>query len=150
MNKTMKWGLIGAGALIVIAAMVGGKNPSTTTSTTGTPISTAEPVPPQEVIKINARELAQAYEDNEAAADNRYKDKPLAVTGTVSGIKKDVFDDTVIELASANTFMSVQGTLTKEETPKALTLKKGQKITLQCIGAGEVVSTPMLKDCTFM
>ncbi len=147
MKKVIKWGVIVMASLIVIGAIFGGGNKA---APEAGQTSAAEDVPKIEAIKVTAGEISKAYEENEAAADSQYKDKILEVSGKVSGITKDITDNTVVALAGSNQFIPVQGTLTNEEAAKALSLKKGDKVTLQCKGAGEVASFPMLQDCALL
>lgn len=147
MKNVIKWGLIALATLIVIGAVFGGGDKATPAAGQ---TSAAEDAPKVEAIKVTAGEISKAYEENEAAADSQYKDKLLQVSGKVSGITKDITDNTVVALAGSNQFIPVQGTLISEEAAKALTLKKGDKVTLQCKGAGEVASFPMLQDCAVL
>lgn len=112
--------------------------------------SVANPAKAKDVIKISSIALSKAYSDNEAGADMQYKGKLLAVTGRVTGISKDIMDDVVVNLNGANQFNDIHATVEKEAIPQAAKLKKGQKVTLQCKGNGEVISAPMLDDCIFM
>lgn len=99
-------------------------------------------------ITVTARQLFQAYEANEVAADQQYKGKQLAVEGSVSGISKDAFDGIFIELNTGNEFQSVHATGLPEET--ASQLSKGDRISLACVGDGMLVGSPMLSDCTIV
>ncbi len=97
--------------------------------------------------------LAREYGANEARADSKYKGKKLTVIGTVKGIEKGLFDQTHITLyATPNTtsysLVSVTAKLQKSEELKAIELNKGQSIRLRCVGAGEVLGDPILRECT--
>ena len=98
-------------------------------------------------LAVTSVALAEAYEENEAAADNAYKDKLLAVSGKLDSITKDLTDDTVLVLQGKNAFQNVHAELDSDAASAALSMRKGQKVTLHCVGAGEVASLPMLKDC---
>lgn len=104
--------------------------------------------PATEFIKITSAALGKAYEENEAAADDQYKDKNLELSGTIQSIQKDAFDNTVVSLNGVNEFSNVMATLSDVASKDALKLKKKQKVTLVCIGNGEVMGSPMLKDCS--
>jgi hypothetical protein len=95
---------------------------------------------------VTSAELATAYEENEIAADQKYKGKRLEVTGTITGIDSDFSDKPVVRLNTSNQFMSAGASGLPLEV--AATLKKGQKITLICTGKGEVMSMPQLDDCS--
>jgi hypothetical protein len=131
---------IGLGVLFVIAMFAGGDKKT----------PTAAPAPAEEALKVTSVQIAREYEANEAKADSLYKDKLLQVGGTITDITKDFADNTVVMLEGVNQFNGVHGKLAKEEAPKAVNLTKGQKVTLQCRGGGEVIKSPMLKDCTVL
>ena len=160
MKKFFKWVFIILGVMFVIGligAMFGdgGNNSSnqtsnTTTSAAPTEESVSSPAPAEEVIKVRARDLAAAYDDNEAAADAKYKDKLLEVSGVIASIDKGMLDETNVMLQGKNEFLHVAATLEKSEEQKAINLHKRQTITLRCIGNSEVAGMPMLKDCTIL
>jgi hypothetical protein len=111
---------------------------------------TAQPVveAPRPAIEVTAKELAKAYESNEVAAQLKYGDGPLKVTGKVTGIELDFLDNAVIQFASNNQFMPVQGTLKNKD--ESASLVKGQNATLQCESAAEVLGSPILRKCTLV
>jgi hypothetical protein len=57
--------------------------------------------------KVSAGALFAAYQANEVSADNKYKDRKLLVTGTVSEISKSAFGSPILSLATSNEFMSI-------------------------------------------
>lgn len=106
-----------------------------------TEISKAEVV---DAVAVDAATLHQAYAANEIAADQLYKGKPLKVTGKIAEIASDVTDEPVVSLRVSE-FESVHATGLPKDV--AATLAKGQTITVTCIGAGEMIGTPVLSDC---
>lgn len=138
-------------ALIVIGAASNHKQSSggNADASAGASATTESPAaePAEAVITVSAFELATAYDSNEAAADAKYKGKKLAVSGIVDSITKDVTDDTVIGLQGTNQFLSVHAEIDPSQEQKAITLTKGNSITLTCTGAGEIISAPRLEDC---
>lgn len=129
--------------LIVLGSIVG---PSPSTSDAAKPEAAADAAAAP-AVEVTAKELFSAYESNEAAAQQKYGDKPLKVTGTIDKIDLDFMDKPVVMLRTQNEFMSAQASLTEESQPKASGLSKGQNVTLLCGGVSEVIGTPMLKDC---
>lgn len=103
-----------------------------------------EPVQRAE-IAVSSRELYAAYDENEIAADQLYKGKWLLVTGTVESISSDMADEPAIQLLGDGYFTNVH----VEGLPVsvAMTLSKGQSISVLCLGAGEVLGSPMLDKC---
>ena len=126
--------------LLVLAALFGTDGDGTS-STAETAVSTAPRV------DVTAKELFRAYSANEAAAQQQYGDQPLRVTGTVAGINLDLLNKPVILLETDNQFMSAQASLKEASQPRASGLVKGQDIVLLCDSVGEVIGTPMLRDC---
>lgn len=96
---------------------------------------------------ISARDLASAYERNELRADGMYKGKLLLVTGRIDSITQDLMDDTVISIEGTNEFLGIHASIDDSEVPKAANLNKRDKITVLCLGNGEVGGTPMLNEC---
>lgn len=101
-------------------------------------------------IAVTAPELDQAYDDNEAAAQQTYGNKPLLVTGTVTGITLDFADDPVVAMRGMNEYSDIQLSLAEMSKAKAASVKKGTELTLSCEGVGEVIGTPILNECNFV
>lgn len=99
-------------------------------------------------IQINAPYLYAAYKDNEIAADQIYKGKIVEVSGTVGRIRKDFADNAILELMTSNQFESVSAYLKDDSVSFAATLSPGNSVTVLCRGAGMIVGSPMLKDCS--
>jgi putative nucleic acid binding protein len=98
-------------------------------------------------IQVTNDTLWREYDANEVAADNKYKGKVLAVSGTVASIDKDFMDNIVVHLLSPNEFMNTSATMQKSEAGQAAALSKGQHVKVVCEGNGRVVGSPVLKDC---
>lgn len=79
------------------------------------------------------------------AAQQQYGDRPLLVSGRVTGITLDFADEPVVQLEGVNQFLDVQADLNDETV--AARLQKGQEVTLLCQDLSEVISAPMLGDC---
>ena len=98
-------------------------------------------------IKVTASQLFNAYESNEAAAQQQYGDKLLEVTGIIDGVELDIYDDPVVKLATSNQFLPASVYLTDETQAQAASYRKGEQRTFLCEDVSEVVSIPQLKDC---
>ncbi|MBZ1392289.1 OB-fold putative lipoprotein [Psychrobacter pacificensis] len=145
MKKIVKWIVIIVIALFIIGLIFGSDDAETTTTSTSS--ETVAEAPTETATPVTAQEIFEAYDNNEVAADQQYKDKPLLVTGKVSGISSDFMDDAQVQLATSNEFMDVMASGDDTFNSAAATLSKGQKITMLCQGGGEVVGSPMLSDC---
>jgi len=160
MKKVFKWlGILAGGffVLIVLAAIFGSPKEKSaaapqlaeagsTASARGEPV-VIEAAPKPVAIEVSALQLYKAYDDNEVAADQRYKGKALAVTGTVLSIDKDAFDNIVVQLRGDNDFMGVHAGLDDEHEALAASLKKGTKVKWKCDGGGRILTSPVLRNC---
>ncbi|WP_296223201.1 OB-fold protein [Ralstonia sp. UBA689] len=98
-------------------------------------------------LPVKAEALFRAYDDNEVAADQKYKGKSLLVSGTVQSIDKDFTDGIVVKLGAGNPFMPVHAYLDKEHEAVAASLKKGAKVAWVCTGGGRIIGSPVLRKC---
>lgn len=117
----------------------------------------------QDMDSYDTRGIFKDYQANEVAADKKYKGKWFVVTGKVSEIAKDfrgkpylvfamdsygvasiradLFDDQVCGVSKD------KGVTSCSAIDRAAKLKKGQKIDIECKGAGMLMNTPMLREC---
>jgi hypothetical protein len=95
-------------------------------------------------ITIDADALIKAYQDNEVAADEKYKGKKMRVTGKLASIDSGLDDEPVLQLGT-QIFPLVQAHGVEKKI--AANLKKDTNITVECKGDGELASIPQLKDC---
>ncbi len=133
------------GGCVVFLALVGSSvtNLPTASSRAPSSSSTAPSVPP---LSVTASDLAQAYEDNEVAADNAYSGEVLAVTGVVQSIDT-IFGSTSVTLAGKEmSLVSVQCFVDDSQKGLVATLRKGQKATVQGVVDGKSLNVH-LKDC---
>ena len=113
------------------------------------PASNGRPLP-DELNRFTAQQLNDAYEANTVAADQRFKNKWLIVEGVVSETSTDMFGDAYVSLDVKDQFNRPRVKFIKSEENKLAQLKNGQKISAACIGDGDVLKTPMLKNCTLI
>jgi hypothetical protein len=136
---------------IVVIIDITSSNPSNTASNATQPASSgSSSVGETTAIQVSAAQLYSVYKRNEVLADSQYKGKQLIVEGVVREIRKDMFDEAVIELMTANEFESVSANLDKGEEAKAAELSKGMAVTLLCEGAGATLGSPILRKCRFV
>jgi TonB family protein len=144
--------VLGVGLLFCIGLVLVHKpnqstdNPSNTIRTPT--MSETESHPAPQSIPVSALKLYTDYHQNEVAADNVYKGTRLAVQGQVREIRKDFLDNIVVELATFNEFENVDANLNSEVASIAAQLQIGEIVTVTCTGAGMVVGSPILKDCS--
>lgn len=102
------------------------------------------------LIVVSAREIASDYDDNEVAADQKYKGKILEVSGIVASIDSSVGDQAIVQLVGKNEFQTVSTQGNNDFTQYATTLKKGQNVVLICEGDGAYgvfFDFPSLNNC---
>lgn len=128
--------------VVIIGMMSGGDNNDQPANNTVETATLDEPL-----IAVSAREIASDYDDNEVAADQKYKGKILEVSGIVASIDSSVGDQAIVQLVGKNEFQTVSTQGNNDFTQYATTLKKGQNIVLICKGDGEVIGFPQLKNC---
>ena len=89
-----------------------------------------EEKPKEEAILITALDLYNAYDSNEVAADQKYRDKQLEVTGKVKDIGKDIFDKIYVTLDVGAGLGSVYISFEKGQEEQIAELSKGQNLTV--------------------
>jgi len=80
--------------------------PSAATKATN-PKATRKPA--SKIISVKASKIIKEFEDNEFAADNKYKGKTLKITGRVDKVDTELFDDSqyTLELGEEYELLSV-------------------------------------------
>ena len=114
------------------------------------PESKAEPEPV--TMELTVEELFSAYETDEAAADKKFANKILSVTGVAAMIDiKDKLETHYIRLTGAegNILQSVQCVFDKKYAPALGQLEKGQKVTVQGNYNGSIIAIRMV-DCVLV
>lgn len=98
---------------------------------------------------VDAKKLAGDYNENEVAADQKYKKKGayILVSGTVSGISKDYKGDPYVSLKGKDMFQDVQARFGDNDQNTLATLKKGQKVAFVCEVSHKIVTQVMLREC---
>ncbi|MHC5038329.1 MAG: OB-fold protein [Planctomycetota bacterium] len=93
--------------------------------------SSEKPAEGKPALTVSAAQLFKDYEENEVAADEKYKGKILQVSGEVSDIGKDIMDKMYVNLKTENMFMHVQCYFSDKHKDKLKTMKKGQQVTIK-------------------
>lgn len=133
-------------ALFFIACVLACGGAPTTNQPSSSPAASQAAAPAFEAIKITASQLSRDYEDNELAADKKYKDKTLVVTGKVSSIN-EVFGQTSVVLVGMDDLSRiVTGFFADDQKESLMKLKKGQTATIEGRCDGKMLGVN-LKDC---
>jgi hypothetical protein len=118
---------------IWIALVLGCSAPPSKQQTISQPAATNNSSPtPVEVISVTAPQLVADYKANEVAADEKYKNRLLAVTGKIDRIGKDIMDDMYVTLESGERYgiISVQSFFDVSHKDRLTQLRKGQQVTI--------------------
>lgn len=123
-------------ATIVVMWVVGCKAPNAAETGASKEIKTDAPKEEEKPVAISAETLTAEYEENELAADGKYKDKVLAVSGKISSIA-ETFGSVTVQMEGKKIMPNVICTFDDEQRAAVAKLKKGQKITMigQCEGS---------------
>jgi hypothetical protein len=108
----------------------------------------AAKAPEAPALEVSAAQLYADYQANEVAADAKYKNKKLLVTGNVKEISKDAFGSPNLLLRTSNQFSSIMAGFSRANEGQLVSLAKGQKVTIRCLGGTMIIGSPTLKDCS--
>ena len=98
------------------------------------------------VVKTTPEEILKAYQAGASAGDRQFKGKAVLVTGTVGEVDTDDNGVPYLTFALDNEVLPTFN-FKKEQAKAVQGFKVGDKVTLQCVGAGELVRTPTFNDC---
>lgn len=150
MSKNELIGIIGACIIVVIVVIVIVGHPPTSTL----------PAPELETISISAGDLFDEYMANEVAADQKYKGRPLQVTGKIGEIGRvpvgygDFSNKAYIRLYKTSSWIGILCFFDSENEAEIARLSEGQDVTVQgrCEGCPKtlVTSDVFLLDCTIV
>ncbi len=99
-----------------------------------------------EVIKTTPEEILKAYQGGTSIGDQKFKDKKVEVTGVIDEVDRDVNGVPFVTFTLDNEVLPVFN-FKKEQAKVVDSLKTGDKATLVCVGAGELLKTPTFNDC---
>lgn len=120
------------------------------TKTPETPELAAPSTDADNVIHVGALRLWRDYEENELAADARYRDRRLRVTGTVLSIEKTFDGDPELNLASGNPIFRTLARLDKSEIPRAAALSPMTRVVVECRAGERLLKMVMLEECSLI
>jgi hypothetical protein len=99
--------------------------------------------------QLTASDLWAAYNKDTAAADRRFRDKRVAVVGTLVAVPTRDFDGSLIlRLGTDDMFEAVRATLARRAGLTTASFAKGQLVSVSCTGRGALIGAPILDDCT--
>lgn len=93
---------------------------------------------------VSAPQIWRDYYSNEVAADKKYMNAIFTVTGTVLGVKYGINNLIYAELNSSPMGDNIHAYFDKSGIWKAEGLKRGQEVSLTCLGAANVMNINLL------
>jgi len=122
---------------------------SNSTTKTETPVtnSATSSTSTEKPLAVSSKDLTKTFEENELAANEKYNNKILAVSGKIENIAETMGNITV-SLQGHNAVLSVVCNFAESEKSSVTKLKKGQQVTLVGKGDGMTMSLYVgLQEC---
>lgn len=92
--------------------------------------------------------LQKAYEKNEVAGDQQFRNKPIFINGTVKSIDRSVGENYFISLkGGTNQFMQPKASMADGYTNFLASLEKGDRVFLFCKGNGMLMGSAIVAKC---
>lgn len=121
------------------------------------PISIDPERPADRLPQYQASTMLDDYRDNPKVADERYVGQYLIVEGVASGIRREG-DQVFVDIRTNDPGVNVRALLLPrqicgpagrvcEVEARATMVRRGQKVALECNGAGLADGAPLLRDC---
>lgn len=103
-------------------------------------------------ILVSANQLMTDYANNEIAADNKYKNENLEISGLVQSVNEGILSDPYIVIVpTTNTaFSGIQCHFNESQAQELSTLNSGQSITVEGTGNGEILGEQMVENCSIV
>ncbi len=98
---------------------------------------------------LSANTLYKEYERNSVAADAKYEDKIVKVSGTVQSIGKDITDTAYLVIGGTGFLDGVQCMLPGGQESAVANVREGQFVTLKGKVSGEMMGTVIVRNCSF-
>ncbi len=117
-----------------------------TTNAAGAARSLVAEVP----LDVTADEMLLAYSANEVAADNRYRNHLLNITGTVQAIKRGPDSLPYLALRSAGEPDGVRAVFDPAVGSVLASVAKGDVVVMRCRGSGMTLGVPAVHTCTLL
>ncbi|MGJ0311332.1 OB-fold protein [Aliarcobacter cryaerophilus] len=96
----------------------------------------------------NADTIQREYEQNEVFADEKYKNKNIVVNGVVLKVKKDMWNNFVIDLkGGSNMFINPSAQINKNYKNWLSNVQKDSEVFLVCTKSKAIATTVYLSNC---
>lgn len=122
------------------------------------PVSIDPDRPADQLPQYQADTLLTDYRDNPGAADDQYLGKYIIVEGVASGVRRGEADNVFVDIRTNEPNVVVRAQLLRrqicgpagrvcEVEARATMVRRGQKVAVECNGAGLSDGMPLLSDC---
>lgn len=100
------------------------------------------------VNRVGISQILNEYKSNEVAADEKYKDRKVQVTGIINSIGKDLLGTMYVTLGTGQQFelYFFQAMFDDEYKSQIVSLRKGDKITVVCRVTGLIINV-LAEEC---
>jgi hypothetical protein len=104
------------------------------------------------IIQVTAASILAAYEDNAIAADQKYKDKILDISGPIDDFGEDIMGTKYLTLSDSSeySFETIRCMFSDEHVNQLATLKKGQTITARGKSDGKLIINVVIRGCSIV
>lgn len=150
-GRTAALGCMGVIAVLAVLATIGAiigpspSSPPTSTAVAGR-TTTAPSGPTGDPVTVE--EVLAAYDVNEVAAETKFKDRWLEITGRIDDIGTDVLSTPYVTMKRPNDLFGVQAMFQRNKDEALVgAFSKGQSITLTCKHSGKLGSV-ILRQCS--
>jgi hypothetical protein len=105
-----------------------------------------EPKPALATVQVSAAELAHDYDGNEVAADQRWRGRPVRLTGVIQDIGRDVNEAPYVTLDTGDLVRTVACFFDSRRAGAVAGLVKGHPVVLRGVVTGRELMVSV-KDC---
>lgn len=146
MKKILKWGGIGFIILIVIGVISSVGKSGNTTQTSGSIDTTQnqEQKPTQEPTKVTGQEIADDFDSNQVAAENKWNGKLVEFSAEISNITDSGLSFTNV---ASKQFSFTQISCRVNDKEQLLSIKNGDIVTVRGIIGKQTIGVIDVKDC---
>ena len=139
-NKTLKNTL--SAVVLAIFIILGGGSMDTDGGAEKISVATPDYV-------LSANKLFKEYDKNSVAADAKYEDKIVVVSGTIQSIGKDIMDTAYLVIGGTGFLDGVQCMLPTGQEGLVARVSKGQYVTLKGKVSGQIMGNVIVNNCSF-
>lgn len=111
-----------------------------------------------ELPQYQAATIQADYRADAAAADQRYRGQYFIVEGVATGVRREANDQVFLDIRADDAGQPVRAALLREQIcgpagrtceveARATMVRRGQKVAVECTGAGLVDGAPRLEGC---